>query len=175
VTTTIGYRERNRDIQDGTERHIYKDVEYIDGAGSVVRVEGTGSEDQEAPVIATGYGFTLKKGTDAEVILLSLGSDTDQKYALVQLPADKQRKWPEGRGGVQNPTDATHALEFRDGRLHLTKGSFTVGDGNTIDVRDGQIYMRGKVTIDGPLIVNGGITTPSITPGTDTNVPDPTP
>lgn len=175
MTSYRAFDQGNRDLQDALERHVYSDVEYVSGAGAVVHVKGTGTEDQEVPTITTGVGFRLPKDTDAEVLVFGGGSDTNQKFALVQLPVDKQREWAEGRSGVQNAMDPSHALEFRDGRLHLTKGTFTVGDGGTIEVQDGKVYIRASVTITGPLIANGGVTAPSYAVGSDNNVPKPTP
>lgn len=171
MTSFNTFSSRNRDQQDANERHIFESLEYVKGAGSVVKVAGTGTEDLEAPVINSGYGHNPKKGADAEVILLALGSDTNMKFALVQIPADKQREWKEGRGGIQNPSDADHALEFKDGALHLTKGTFSVGDGGTIEIQNGQVYIRADATITGKLTVNGGIITPNVTPGTNPDVP----
>lgn len=175
MTSFRDYGQGNRDIQDMVERHVFAELENVRGAGSVVRIRGTGTEDQEVPTIVTSVGFRLPKDADAEVLVFGGGSDTSLKFALVQLPADKQREWPEGRGGVQNPMDPSHALEFREGRLHLTKGSFTIGDGGTLDISDGKVIIRGKVTITGPLTVNQPITAPAYLVGTDSNVPDPTP
>ncbi len=171
MTSFASFAPRNRDLQDANERHSFESLEYIKGAGSVVKVKGTGTEDIEAPVINSGYGFNPEKGADSEVILIALGSDTNMKFALVQIPAEKQREWKEGRGGVQNPSDPDHALEFRNGQLHLTKGTFSVGDGGTIEVKDGQVIIRADATITGKLTVNGGIVTPTVTPGNDPNVP----
>lgn len=153
------------------ERHIYDDVEYVEGAGSVVKIKGTGTQDEEVPVINTGYGATLEKGADAEVLVIGGSSDTNLKMAFVQIPAGKQRKWPQGRSGIQNAADATHALEFSDGKLTLTKGTFQVGEGGTIEVRDGQIYIRGNATITGALTVNGGVIASSYDVGTNPDVP----
>jgi len=172
MTSFNNFNSRNRDMQDGAERHIFESVEYVKGSGSYVKVKGTGTEDVEAPVIHIGYGHTPSKGADAEVITLSLGSDPNLKFALVQIPADKQREWKEGRGGIQHPSDPTHALEFQDGKLKLTKGIFTVGENGTLEVRDGQIYFRGDMTITGKLTVNGGVITPDVSPGTDDKVPE---
>lgn len=171
MTSFATFQPRDRDLQDANERHIFESLEYVKGAGSVVKVKGTGTEDIEAPVLNSGYGHNPKKGADSEVILLALGSDTNMKFALVQIPADKQREWKEGRGGIQNPDDPDHALEFRDGQLHLTKGTFSVGEGGTIEVKDGQIIIRADAVITGKLTVNGGIITPEVTPGRDDKVP----
>lgn len=170
MTSFATFPARNRDQQDGAERHLFDSLEYVPGAGSVVKVKGTGTEDIEAPVIQSGYGFNPKKGADAEVLLLALGSDTNMKFALVNIPAEKQREWKEGRGGIQNPDDASHALEFQDGKLVLTKGTFTTADGS-IEVRNGQTYIRGNVTVTGVLTANGGVVTPNVSPGSDQNVP----
>lgn len=164
--------ERSRDMQDMAERHIYSELEHVPGAGSVVKIRGTGSEDQEVPVMHTGYGMNLTKGSDAEVLVIGGGSDTNLKMAFVNLPADKQRAWKEGRGGIQHPMDPDVALEFKDGSLHLTKGELSVGEGGFLQVKDGQIYIRGNVTVTGKLTANEGIVTPNVYPGRDDKVPD---
>lgn len=158
--------ESKRDAQDLVERHVFGTQEYVAGAGSVVRVRGTGTEDQEAPVLNTGYGFNLAKDTNAEVMLISGGSDTNMKFAFMTLPHDKQRQWKEGRGGVQNPLDADHAIEFKAGKVHLTKGEFAVGTTGTIEVKDGVVYIRGNLIVSGTITANGQVITPLVTPGT---------
>lgn len=174
MTSFRDYPQGNRDIQDMLERHVYADMEHVEGAGSVVRIKGTGTEDQEVPTIQTGYGFRLKADTDAEVLVFGGGSDTNLKFALVQIPHAKQRQWEEGRSGIQNVNDPDHAIEFRDGACYLTKGTFTTADG-TIEVQNGRVIIRGSATITGPLTVNGGVTAPVYNIGTDPNVPPPTP
>lgn len=156
---------RNRDLQDGTERHVFGEQEYVDGAGSVVRVRGTGTEDQEATVLNTGYSFNLDKDSDAEVILLAGGSDTNMKFALLTLPHDKQRKWKAGRGGVQNPLNADHALEFKNGKVHLTKGEFAIGESGILEVKDGIVYIRGDLVVAGTITANNQVVTPTVTSG----------
>lgn len=171
MTTGNPYGQRDYDVQDMVERHVYSDVKYVSGAGSVVKVKGTGTEDDEVPTIVTGYGMRLPKDADAEVMVFGGNSDSNLKFAFVQIPAAKQREWQEGRSGIQNADDPTHALEFRNGELRLTKGTFIVGDG-AIQISNGQIYIRGNVTVTGTLTANGGVVTPSVTPGNDPNVPD---
>lgn len=166
MTSNHRFRERNRDIQDGTERHVWGEQEFVDGAGSVVRVRGTGTQDEEAPVIVGVVSFNLPKDTNAEVFLLSNGSDTNQKFAVITIPRDKQRQWKEGNGGVQHPTDPDFAVEFNGKRCHVTKGKFAVGETGILEIVDGQAYFRGNVTIDGTLTVNGGVVTPVVTQGT---------
>lgn len=156
-----------RDRQDLVERHVFGAQEYVAGAGSVVRVRGTGTEDQEATVINAGYGFNLAKDTNAEVMLLSAGSDTNMKFALMTIPHDKQRQWKEGRGGVQNPLDASHALEFKDGKVHLTKGEFAVGESGIVEVKDGVVYIRGNLVVSGTVTANGQVITPTVSSGTE--------
>lgn len=170
MSTFYGGTEPLRERQDHVERHIYGDLEYV-GGSSVIKVQGTGTEDQEVMNITTGFGFRLPKDTDAEVVVFSSSSDSGLKMGIITLPIDKQRQWQEGRGGIQNPMDPDHALEFRNGQLHLTKGTFSVGDGGTIEVKDGQVYIRANVTITGTLTVNDKVVTPTVIPGTDPDVP----
>jgi len=163
------FRERSRDVQDGTERHIFSEQEYLKEAGSIVKVKGTDSEDQEASVLNIGgVSFNLKKDSDTEVFLLASSSDTTLKMAVMTIPKDKQRRWEEGSGGVQHPTDAEFALDFSDKLAHLTKNKFAVGEKGEFEVKGEEMYIRSKkVIIDGELIVNKQVKTPTIAKGNE--------
>ena len=161
MTTFERFSGRNRDIQDGMERHIYGEQEYIDGKGSIIKVNGTDTEDEEATVLVIGgASMHLAKGTNTEVFLLSGGSDTNLKFAIVTTPFDKQRKWKEGTGGVQHPTDPDVALEFNSKRSHLTKGDFATGAGGVFEVVGDTVYIRGKLVVDRTVTANEKIITP---------------
>lgn len=166
MTSFAGYGERTRDVQDGFERHVWGKLEYVNGKGSVIKVRGTGSKDEEAPVMNLGYGFNMAENSNTEVFLLSGGSDTNMKFAITTIPFDKQRKWKEGTGGVQNPTDPEKALEFNAKRAHVTDKNFAVGDG-LFEVKDGKVYIRADVVITGKATVNGNVVTPTVTAGTE--------
>ena len=73
-----------------------------------------------------GVSFNVKEKFNTEVMLLASSSDTTLKMALLTIPKDKQRRWEEGHGGVQHPTDDTFALDFSDSLAHLTKNKFAV-------------------------------------------------
>jgi len=149
------YRERTRDVQDIIERHVWGKQEYLDGAGSVIRVRGTDSEDEEAAVLNIGgLGFNLPTNSNTEVILLSSGSDTNLKFAILTIPRDKQRKWGEGTGGIQHPTDPDFALEFNDKRAHITKAEFAVGENGDLEVTSGNVIVRGNLTVTGTIVGN---------------------
>ena len=164
-------RSRNRDIQDGCERGCYGKLEYVKGAGAIVRVDGTDTQDEEAAVLNIGgVSFNLPEGTDTEVILLSGGSDTNLKFAVMTIPRDKQREWKEGTGGVQHPTDGSFALEFNGKRAHLTQAKFAIGGGGELEVVGGTVYIRGNLVVDGITTVNQRVVTPVVVPGTE-NVP----
>jgi hypothetical protein len=167
MTSYTRFRERSRDMNDGTERHVWGKQEYIKNAGSIIKVRGTDTEDQEAGVLVIGgVSFNVKEKFNTEVMLLSSSSDTTLKMALLTIPKDKQRRWQEGHGGVQHPTDDTFALDFSDSLAHLTKNKFAVGEKGEFEVKGEEIYIRcKKVIIDGELIVNKRIRTPSVTPG----------
>lgn len=175
MTSYNGYPGRNRDMQDMLERHVYVDMEYVPNAGSVVKVKGTGTEDQEVPVIATGFGFRAPKDTDLEVLVVGGGSDTNLKFAMLQLPADKQREWAEGRSGVQNALDPTHAIEFRDGRAHITKGTFTVGDGSIFEVTPTGVIIRGNLAVSGVITSSERVVAPVVVQGISPTIPPATP
>jgi hypothetical protein len=164
--TYTTFRERSRDMNDGIERHIHKKKKYIEGQGSIIEVNGTDSGDQEAMVINTGAGFNLKEDHDAEVYLMASSSDTQLKMAFMQIPFDKQRRWPEGEGGIQHPTDDEFALHFNDKMAHITKNKFAVGEKGEFEVKGDEVYIRAKkIIFDGELHVTGIIKTPQVTTG----------
>ena len=160
------FRERSRDVQDGTERHVWSEQTYED-AGSIIKVKGTDSEDEEAAVLNIGgVGFNLKKDSDSEVFLLASSSDTQLKQAMLTIPKDKQRRWPENEGGIQHPTDQEFSLHFSDKLAHLTKNKFAVGEKGEFEVKGDAVYIRSKkVIIDGELIVNKQVKTPNVVSG----------
>ena len=160
------FRERSRDVQDGIERHVWGEQEYT-GQGSVIKVNGTDTKDEEAPVLNNGSSFNLKKDHNSEVMLLSSGSDTTLKMAVLTIPRDKQRRWRENTGGVQHPTDDEFALEF-DEDAHITKNRFVVGQKGEFQVKEDQGYFRvKKLIVDGELVVNQKIKTPKIEQGSE--------
>lgn len=169
MTSFTRFRERSRDINDGTERHVWGKQEYISGAGSVIKVRGTDTEDQEAAVLVIGgVSFNVKEKFNTEVMLLSSSSDTTLKMALLTIPKDKQRRWMEGHGGVQHPTDDEFALDFSDNLAHVTKNKFAVGEKGELEVRGDTVYIRAKkVVMVDELIVNRIIRTPKIVIGAD--------
>lgn len=158
MTSMIGFPDRNRDMQDGLERHVFGSIEYLD-SGAVMKVRGNGTVDEEVILLNLGQGMNFPKDTNTEVFLMASGSDTNMKFALLTIPRDKQRHWKEGTGGVQHPTDPERAMEFNDKRTHLTDGNYAVGSGE-FEVKDGKIYFRGDVFIGGDLNVTGAIKGP---------------
>lgn len=168
MTGFLTFRGRSRDVQDGWERHVWGKQEYT-GQGSIIKVRGTDTEDEEANVLNIGgVSFNVKEKFDTEVLLLSSSSDTNMKMALLTIPADKQRRWMEGHGGVQHPTDGEFALDFADNMAHLTKNKFAVGEKGEFEVKGDAVYMRAKkVIITGELVVNGNVKTPNVSSGTE--------
>jgi hypothetical protein len=164
----LGYRPRSSDIQDGTERHVWGELTYED-AGAIIKVKGTDTEDQEAAVLnISGVGFKLKKDSDSEVFLLASSSDTMLKQAVLTIPKDKQRRWPEGEGGIQHPTDADFSLHFSDKLAHLTKNKFAVGEKGEFEIKGSQgVFRVSKLIVDGELVVNKQIKTPNIVKGSE--------
>lgn len=163
----LQYRERSRDVQDGTERHVWGKQDYVEKGGSVIKVRGTDTEDQEAHVLVIGgVSFNVKEKFNTEVYLLASSSDTTLKAALLTIPRDKQRRWMEGSGGVQHPTDGDFALDFSDKLAHLTKNKFAVGEKGEFEVKGNQGFFRvKKLIVDGELVVNKRIVTPDIVKG----------
>ena len=159
------FRERSRDVQDGTERHVWSELKY-ESAGAIIKVKGTDTEDQEATVVNMGSSFKLKKDTDSEVFLLASSSDTNLKQAILSIPKDKQRRWPENEGGIQHPTDQEFSLHFSDKLAHVTKNKFAVGEKGELEVKEKEVYLRAdKVIITGELVVNKLVKTPSVVSG----------
>jgi len=164
------YRDRTRDIQDMVERGVFGKMEQAPSGGAMMSVRGTGTTDVEVPVVNIGYGFNLPENTNAEVVMLSQGSDVNNKVALPQLPRDKQYLWPEGAGGIQNPLDPSKRIEMDGDGTHLTDGTFTAGPNKeitiTIDNGNVSISSGGKVTlsadtvaIKGNVEITGGVLT----------------
>ena len=166
--TFLPYSARSRDVQDGVERHVWHELKYEE-QGSTIKVKGTDTEDEEATVLVIGgAGFKLKKDHDAEVFLLSSSSDTQLKVAVLTTPHDKQRRWPEGEGGVQHPTDGDFAFHFSDKLAHVTKNKFAVGEKGEFEVKGDQgVFRVKKLIVDGELIVNKQIKTPQVIQGSE--------
>lgn len=168
MTSFAQFTDRNRDQQDGFERHIWGAIEYIDGAGAILSVKGTDTEDFEAPIMNLGYGFNVPKDYNTEVFLVSHGSDTNQKYAMPTIPRDKQRQWPEGAGGIQHPTNPEKFVQFDDGSVWLHDGVFHVGNNKevTITVANGTatievetfVLKAPTITLEGDISTTGTLT-----------------
>lgn len=176
MTSFNRFGDRNRDQQDGIERHVYGEQEYVDGAGAVIRVEGTGTQDDEAVVLNGMTSFNLPVNFNTEVMLHASGSDTNQKYATLTIPRDKQRRWAVGTGGTQHPTDGTRAMEFNDKRLYFDDANVATRDG-IFEVKDGKLYIRCDVFCSGDIgtAKNFRSPNPPLTPptagGVDVDVP----
>lgn len=160
MTTTNTPGIRNRDNQDATELGIWGKIEYISGKGSVLKVRGTDTVDEEATVINIGGGMNLPENSDAEVIMFAMGSDTNHKYVLLQIPHKVQRQWAEGTGGTQNPLDGDKAVEFNTKRIHNTDPNFAVGEG-LFEVVGGNVIVRGNLVVQGTIQATGDIGTAS--------------
>lgn len=149
MTDFTGYRSQRRDIQDGIERGVWGSVEDVTGAGRVMTVRGTGTVDTELPMMMFGYGFNLAENSNAEVIMVSLGSDVNDKVAIPTLPRDKQHPWGEDEGGIQHPTDPDRRIEFNATDTHHTDGVHTFGPNKelTVTIAGGVVTL----TINGDL------------------------
>lgn len=164
----LGYRGRSSDVQDHLERHVWGEKEYITD-GSIIKLRGTDTKDEEAAVMVIGAAdFKLKKDANSEVWLLASSSDTNLKVAVLTIPRDKQRRWKEGQGGIQHPTDPEFALDFSDKLAHITKNLFGVGKDGEFEVKKKEAYFRvNKLIVDGELVVNKRIITPEIVQGSE--------
>lgn len=135
---------RTRDIQDGTERGLWGKLTYEPGSGAHMTVRGTGTIDEEVPFLNTGYGFNLDDDSNAEVVMLALGSDPNDKVAIATIARDLQHPWAPGQGGVQSPTDPSRRLEFNGDETWLKDGSYKLGNNKevSVTVNGGQITIN---------------------------------
>jgi hypothetical protein len=169
MTSVQRYAERTRDIQDGFERHVWGEQTFVKDAGSVIKVRGTGTVDEEAVVMNNGVGMHLPKNSNTEVFLLASSSDTNLKMAHLTIPRDKQRNWKEGSNGLQHWNDKDFAFEFNAKRAHITKDKFAIGMEGVIEVIDGKVYIRAdEMIVKKVLYVNEKVVTPLVEPGTKT-------
>jgi hypothetical protein len=165
--TFLSINGRSKDVQDGTERHVWSELTYEE-AGAIIKVKGTDTEDEEAMVLnIAGVSFKLKKDSDTEVFLLASSSDTQLKMAVLTIPKDKQRRWPEGEGGIQHPTDADFSLHFSDKLAHITKNKFAVGEKGELEVKGGDVYIRGRLIVEKEVVANKLVKTPQVVNGTE--------
>lgn len=159
MTDFTNFRSGQRDRQDATERGQWGKREDVDGAGSIMRVRGTGTVDEEVPIFNFGYSFHLPEDYNAEVVMLALGGDVNNKIAVPQLPRDKQYQWPEGTGGIQHPTNKDRRVEFNGDETFLRDGKFVLGSAREVTVTvDGSnvtinVAGGGDITFGGPLKV----------------------
>ncbi len=156
MTSFTRYGSEVRDNQDGTERGVVGVTENVtdaagNAAGRIMSVRGTGTVDLELPIFNFGYGFTLPTDSDAEVLMLSLGNDVNDKVAVPQLARTAQRQWPENTGGVQHPTDPARYVEFNAEETHLSDGTFVIGAARevtiTVDGTNVTISTAGNATV----------------------------
>lgn len=162
---------RQRDQQDGVERGAWGTFEDVAGAGSVMSVRGTGTVDLELPIVNFGYSFRLSADSNADVIMLSLGNDVNDKVALPVLPADLQHQWGVGQGGIQHPTNADRRLEYNDDETWLKDGEYKLGDNKEVAVTIAGGVVSISVTGDSTIAVTG---TTDVTSGGALTVTAPT-
>jgi hypothetical protein len=166
MTDFTRYQSSRRDQQDHVERGVWGGAEDVPGAGQMMRVRGTGTEDLEVPILSLGFSFNLVAGdANAEVVMLSLGSDVNDKVALPCIPRDQAFQWPAGTGGIQHPTDPERRIEFNDTETHHTDGRHAFGPNKELVVRvdGGKVFLE----VNGPLTISAGgaveITSPTLT------------
>ena len=155
-----------KDRQDHVERGTWGSLQYVDGSGSHMSVRGTGTLDEEVSVMNLGYGFNLPADSNAEVVMMSLGADVNDKVAIPTLPKDKQHKWPSGTGGVQNPTDPNRRIEFNADETWVKDGVYVYGHDRaqtvTVDGDDVTVTTAGGQTVtigaDNSITVGGAMT-----------------
>lgn len=162
MTTLHHFVDRDRDQQDGMlERHVWGSQTFVDGAGSVIKVRGTGTVDEEAVVLNQGMGMHVPDDTNTEVFLLNSGSDSTLKHAILSIPRDKQRKWGEGNNGFQAWNDPARAVEFNAKRTYLDDANVATRDG-VFEVVGDTVYIRGKLMVSGDVGAAGVFQSPNI-------------
>jgi hypothetical protein len=167
MTTYQGYHSTIPNDQDHNEVGVWGEKTYPE-VGAIIKVRGNDSEDQEVEVAYYGgVSFKLPKDSNAEVTMISTGNDTTLKVALLSPPKDKYRRWKENTGGLQHPNDPEHAIEFNNTRAHVTKDAFAVGPKGTFEVKDGVVYVRGKLVVEQEIIANKQVKTPEVVQGTE--------
>jgi hypothetical protein len=150
-------RSRVNDLQDQIGRGSYGQWTAVDGLGAVMSVRGTGTLDEEVPIANLGYGFRLADNTDADVFMLSVGADVNDKIALPTIPRNMQYQWGVDQGGIQHPTNPERRIEFNSNETWLKDGSFKIGNGGevSISVSNGAV----NITLNGgaDLQINGNV------------------
>lgn len=153
-------REAFTDQINNHRVHVYQSTEYVDGGGSVLKVKGAGTADEDIVVVQGVAGFNLANNSDAEVDVLSGASDSHYKRGIVNLPHSAQRKWAAGTGGIQSPTDPKRAVEINSKRTYIDDKAFALLAG-IFELKDGKIYIRGDVIISGSVSVAGAVISPT--------------
>ena len=163
MTTKNSFDSRNRDMQDGTERHVHDELTYDDAAGAIIKVKGNGTEDPDVYVLRIGgIWLHLPKGTNADVFLLAGGADTTQKHALLDIPRDKHKKTKAGTTGIQHPTNPDISVEVSDKGVRVYGDNFAVGKDGDFEIKDGKGIFRKGLTVVGGIKADT-IETPELT------------
>jgi hypothetical protein len=150
MTTFTQTSDLIRNGQDSFERHVHVELSYPDGGAAVVKVHGNGTVDDQVNVMRIGGLFLhLPKGFDADVYLFAGGDDTNQKHALPDIPRDKHRQTKAGTNGIQHYANPDIAIEISDKGIRVTGENFAVGAKGTIEVKNGEAYIRGNLTVAG--------------------------
>lgn len=139
-----------REGQDSTERHVFKELKFGDG-GATVSVEGNDTADGDCVVLSLGGVIHhLKPGTDAEVVLIGGGDDTNAKFALITGPRDKQYKSKPGQSWGQNPTDPNERVGYTDKGVRFASSKSIADMNGLFEIKDGKVYFRGDVVMAKP-------------------------
>lgn len=123
-----------QDLQDVAQLGVWGTKEELSSGGAMISVRGTGTVDLEVPIMNLGYGFTLPADSNSEIVMLSMGSDVDDKVAMLTIPRDLQHAWAEGTGGIQHPQDADRRVEFNGDETHLRDGKFVIGSNREVTI-----------------------------------------
>ena len=161
MTTERNFSGLNRDSQDHWEMQLWGKVEYTNN-GAYMRVRGNGTNEVDVAVLNVGFGMNLPENSDAEVALVGMGSDPNNKMVLQTIPFANQRQWKEKTSGIQAATDKGRALEFNEKRAWLEDLAIALGRTGLIEIVDGKVYIRGDLYVKGE--IKGVVTAPAAIP-----------
>lgn len=146
-----------RDIENIVRLAVWGELKQDEKKGTRININGSSYSQDDIAVLNSGYGFNLSKDSDAEVLLLSIGSDVNQTIAIPSIPWKNQRPWRVNTGGIQNPLDPEKAFEFNKTRSHLLDPNFAIGENGILEVKGDTVYIRGNLIIEKDLDIGGDL------------------
>jgi len=151
MTSFTEQADLTRNGQDATERHVFGELSFQRNA-PIVKVNGNGTEDSEFAVLTIGGNIVhLKKGTNAEVVMIGGGDDTNAKLAVILGPRDKVYQAKEDESWYQHPMNPDERLGFTPNGIRSKSQSIGLGAKGQVEILDGAVYLRGPVYTEQPI------------------------